>query len=340
MILTISIATGIVIAQTRFIRDAIGSFKRMDRSTRFNTTAVWTLVLAGLIGFLFVPLPHKTTARGYVDYADKSPIYATYDARIRSVAKTNSAITKGSLVMKLESPSAQLEIAQLNGQIQQTELQLEQLKLRRTIEPDAEYQIPQVEADRSRLRARLAVLEREYPQLEFYAPSDGYLIDSLSRPSVDLTGTTGSTHIPTILEDENVGAWVHRSALMGWFSAMRKPVVVAVLPEASMTGVVEGGIASIRLDAAPFDTIPGRIIHIATNKISNVPQALIGDSTFVAIPKRMMEFETETPHYAVTIELESERAPFYEAVATISIPLPAKPIHEHISDFFTNPFDQ
>lgn len=334
VIVTASIVAGIAISQTRFVLNTVGSIQRMDRSNRAVATAIWMLLILGLIGFLFVPLPHQTIARGYVDYSDKSPIYATYDARIQTVAKTYSRLNKGSLVIRLESPSAQLEMAQLNGEIQRAELGLEQRKLRRTIDPEAEYQIPQLEADLSRLRARFSVLDREYSQLEYYAPSDGYLIDSLSRPAVDLTSSSDSSNRPTILEKENLGGWVKRSALLGWFSALRAPVVVAVLPEASMQGVVEGGLAYIRLDGQPFDAIPGRITHIATSKLSNLPNVLVGDPTLVSIPKRDGGFETETPHYAVTIALDSERTPLYEAVATISIPLPAKPVHEHISDFF------
>ncbi|MCU0712731.1 MAG: hypothetical protein MUC43_11770 [Pirellula sp.] len=333
VIVTASVAIGVFFSQKRLFVNARDSFQKMDRPSRTVSSAMGGLLLLVFVTLLFVPAPRYFTARGHIDYEDKTPIYATYDARVNFVAKQNMRVNKDSLVVHLESPVAELELTKLEGEIQQVEAALGQLKLRRTIDPEVEYKIPQSESELARLRARQTVLTRDFSQLRFYAPTDGFLVDSLLEPNNDLSGVSESRFKNSFLASENAGGWVRRSALLGWFCAMKEPVVIAIVPEASLYGFQEGGVASIRLDGNPFHSMRGRITRISLDNVPSVPASLVGDQSLVSIPKRDGGFETESPHYAVTIALMDDEKPLYDSLAIISVETEPIPIHRHISDF-------
>ena len=333
VIVTASVAVGIFFSQKRLLLNATVSFKRMDGSSRIVTAVMGGLLLFLFTALLFIPVPRYLTARGHIDYEDKTPIYATYDARAHFFADKDSRVNQGSLVVHLESPIAELELTKLEGKIKQAEAGLEQLKLRRTIDPEIEYRIPQAESELTRLRARHTVLSREFSQLKFYAPTDGFLVDSRSEPNNDLSGLTESRFRTSFLDSENDAGWVRRSTLLCWFCPMKEPVVIAIVPEASMHGFREGSVASIRLDGNPFHAMRGTITRISLNKIPSVPTPLIGDQSLVSLPRQDGGFETESPHYTVTIALTDDVAPIFNSLATISVHTDAIPIHRHISDF-------
>ena len=333
MIVTASVVVGVFLSQKRLFANARDWFRKLDRPSRIVSTIMGGLLLFLFIVVLFVPVPRYFTARGHIDYEDKIPVYATYDARVNFVAKPGIQVNKDSLVVHLESPIAELELTKIEGEIKQLEAALNQLKLLRTIDPEVEYQIPQSESELSRLRARQSVLKRDFSLLRFHAPSDGVLVNSFSEPSNDLSGVSESRFRNSFLELENAGAWVQRSTLLAWFCTMNEPVVIAIVPEAYLHEFSEGGEASIRLDSDPFRPIRGRISRVSLDNIPSVPTPLIGDQSLVSIPKQNGGFETESPHFVVTIALSEAEKPLHDSLATVSVQAAPIPIHRHISDF-------
>ncbi len=330
---TASIVLGMVIAQKRSISSTFRSLRLMSGTSRIISVAISLGLLAGIIAILFIPFPRHIAARGYVEYEDKVPIYASYDARIKSVSDKFTPVKSGEAIVQLESPVAELELVKLEGERAQVENEIAQLKLRRTIDPDSEYRIPQLEADLQQITARLAVLRTESRQLTFIAPTDGYLIDALSGPKTELSAIAESRFKPTIIDQENSNAWLRRSELLGWFSQFHKPVLVALVPEHELRGLQVGMTAKIRRDCDPFNPIEGKVTRIAPDKVEKVPEPLLGDQSLVAIPNAQGYYEPEFPHYEVTIAVPSDSYMLYSSLGTASIELETLPIYQHITDF-------
>ncbi len=240
--------------------------------------------------------------------------------------------------MTLESPSLERELAELQGELLRAKSDLEQLAKRRSFDDSADSLIPQRQEELHKLVAREKVVSNELSKLQFVAPHDGWLIDGNDQFERVLGDTLDDRFVSTALDEENEFCWVKRSHLIGWFSGRRKPIVIALMPEHLLKGINVGQVASIKRDSDVFDLIIGKVVAVMPDAIESVPEVLLGDATLVSVPSTSGYFETETPHYQVVIELETEQPLVYGSPATVSIKLAAKPIYQQVYDFLRRSF--
>lgn len=308
-------------------------FSAMRIGERIWAFAVLVLFAGTVISIISWPVHKHVTARAYVDFEDKQPIYVSYDSKVTHVADCSRLCSKGSELLRLESPDACLELLKLEGKRDRIANELAQLKLVQGSQPDAGYTIPTLEKQLATLNARHAVLKSEIDQLVVVAPEDGYLIDGQPRNSKDLTSIPDDRFNHSVSASENLNRWKKRSELIGWFTPRQQPAVVALFPEHLLGELAIGMKTIVRMDNNTNLDLTGRITQIATDSFQRVPDSLQGDESLPSVQGYTGQIETEVPHYEVTIAIDAPELMIYGAVASVSVQLQKAPIYRHIFDY-------
>ncbi len=320
-----SISVGLIVSSARSATSLYAEFftSQPIKIMRF-LILVATLLLGSYLA-VTLPIPNYVRARGVLDFDNKSPIYATQTAAIRSVKNLDSYFVNGGIVLEMDCPEKESELRDLNNEISLLTAKCAILKKNAINDSSSAYELPsQLEILRE-LESKRELLIPEIESLVLRAPTDGYFIPSpiVLRPSIvspiDLRLAKHPTH------SSNLGCLVERGTLLGWFTPKQEIIFRAFVSESSIKEMRTGMKAECILDSDVVRSVRCKVERIAPDPVLELPQELVGDPMLVSLRNEKGLLQPETPHYQVTLEAQGNvKTKIKGAVASVFFQLESK----------------
>jgi len=250
--------------------------------------------------------PGYVRTRGYLDFAEKTPIYASLNGLMRNVSEQTKEpehrFVSGETVFVLDNPEKRMELMDLQNELNYTKAKISILKDSSVNERGAFYELPpQLEIAKD-LEAKLELLVPEIESLTQRAPNIGYFIPSNARLSPAITAPFDERLAATPIAPESLGCFVEKGTLLGWLSNKETVLFQSLVSENEIKSIKSGSEATCILDSDTSHSIKCRIIRLSPDPIDEMPQELLGDSTIIVERNVRGLFKPEIPHYQVTLQ--------------------------------------
>jgi len=278
---------------------------RIDKVEKPRMYASLGVLVAALLAFVFVPLPHSVICTLEIQPRDAVPVYVDVaeGGRLGRInVEPGQRVGERQHLATLENIDLDLEIARLTGAQKQYETQLESLRRQRFEDPRAGQEIPQIIEAKETVEQQLSQKLVDYARLTLVAPMAGTVLPPPETPRRDspdgqLPGWSG-----TPLEPKNIGAYLQEGVLFCQLGDPRKMEAILVIDQADRNFVEVGQKVEIKLDQLPHDTFASRIDEIAEIDLEFAPQLLStkagGDLPTVTDPETGVERLQSTAYQA------------------------------------------
>lgn len=336
-----TMSIGILIQVYRFSISLLAEFFSDQPIQIMRSLILFVFLAFGVCLAAFLPIPNSFRARGFLDFADKSSIYASQTAMLSFVAPNHSKFEKDQVILELECPEKVLELQNLKDEIASVKLKYALLKKSAINDSAASYELPSLLELSKELESRRNLIEPELKALVQKAPSNGYFIPAPTKIAAAITppNHVGFSSSPT--HSSNLGCTLERGTLLGWFSSKRKIVFQALVPEADIKSLRIGMSAICLLDSEPSRSVDCTIKKISPEPVQEIPTELFGDPMVVAVRNQKGVFQPETPHYLITLETRGQVASDVKgAIGSVHFQLEPKTFTKRLGDYLRSTFRQ
>ena len=179
------------------------------------------VTLAGLaialIAMLAVPLPHRITVPAVLQTKDARGVFVPVAGRLTWAIEPGTAVRRGDVLGRLESPDLEMELARFRGQRKVLQSQLQSLKSRGAQQTnrgvrDAGSAIPAAEQALADIEDRLRRRQEEKSRLTLTSPAAGTVLPPRRRHEPSVTGELPSWSGQP-LDRANEGAFLETGTL-------------------------------------------------------------------------------------------------------------------------------
>ncbi len=246
--------------------------------------AVTLLILAGFLGgALFIPFPSSVICDFELQPHGASSVYVEVEGTLQEVfVEPGQRVEQGELLARLENIDLEIEIQQLKGQHDATEVQLKSLRqLRRRSEQDSN----QIEVVRERLKALKEQLEKKQEdaeRLKIFAPIAGTIIPPPLRQApptdnqIELASWSGSP-----LDKENLGATLGTEGSQNLFCQIGEPNewdAVLVINQRDLDWVTAGQEVRLMFNESTAHVFISKIDYLAEEEVDELTPRLASTS--------------------------------------------------------------
>lgn len=265
--------------------------------------------LAGLglisLAVLFIPLPHNVMCTIEVRARDAARVYVDVPGTLDEImVRPGDQVASGDSLAQLASVEVDLEIARLGGELAQYEIQLENRRRQRFLDPQAGADIQQLSKARDTLQDQLEQQKADRARLRLVAPIAGTVMPPPWRPKRETADGQLPSWSGTPLQRKNLGVPLEE----GVFCLVGDPKemeVVLYIDQGDIEFVVKGQEVEVKLDELPHEVFWTKVEEIAPSHSQASSQRL---ST-----KAGGEMPTETDPSGV----ERPTSTTYEALAPL-----------------------
>ncbi|RLS77397.1 MAG: HlyD family efflux transporter periplasmic adaptor subunit [Planctomycetota bacterium] len=249
------------------------------------TAAVATALLAAIA---LIPLPQRVWCPSELRPRGEETVYVPLPGTLEQLAVKPGAIVKrGEMLARLSSIELDLEAADLEGRIAQSEARLVSLGRERFLNPVAGQEIATVKESIKGFREQLAekvrdrmglLVQRDEASgrfdLRLVAPRDGVVLPATSvKPQKDPGGRLPAWS-GNALDEQNVGAMFPQGTVLCMVGDPERFEAVMVVDQSEMEFVGPGQRVDLKLDAFPWKTFSGTIDVIAETHIEGGSERL------------------------------------------------------------------
>jgi len=256
-----------------------GRLEKVKKPRMYTSLAV---IVAVLLAFIFVPLPHSVMSVVQVEPRNAEKIYVVVaeGGRLAEVnVKPGDRVEKGQQLARLENVDIDLEIARLEGKRNQYQAELDSLGRQRHRNEAAGLQIPAVRESLKTVEKQLEEMEHERSLLRLTAPVSGVVLPPDSIPERDI-----EDQLPvwsgTPFERRNLDAQMPEGVMFCQIGDPKQLDAMLVIDQTDVEFVREiyrEGVhpkAEIKLDNLPHDVLFSRVISIAEKPLEECPRRL------------------------------------------------------------------
>ncbi|GAB5402444.1 MAG: HlyD family efflux transporter periplasmic adaptor subunit [Aureliella sp.] len=149
-----------------------------------KTMAVLTLIAVGLLAMFLIKIDHDLEANGSLQPTVQRQVFAHIDGHVQNVlVEHGQKVEKGQVLVQLENRDLEIELAQLTGQLQETQQQIQAFRLLANkmgndpVEASRLiFQMREYEVRESALKAQLQLLNEKEKRLQITSPIDGVVV--------------------------------------------------------------------------------------------------------------------------------------------------------------------
>jgi putative peptide zinc metalloprotease protein len=264
-------------------------------------------VLVAVVGFVAqVPLPVLVRARGVTDFSDKQPLFAPDAATLVDSARPHEVLRAGDVLVRLESPEKNYELASVRGEIALLSEKIDFLNRMTGFDSNAASELPLTEQLLAERQNKAQLLEKELQLLTQRAPGNGRLLPASASIAPPLAWPERAQWNLPPLESDGRGCYVPRGTLLGWFSPQEKLEVVALVSAQDIKRIALDSPVGCQWDCDVNTIIAGRVTRIAPDPVEATPVELVGDPSLVSLRTPAGQLQPAQPHYAVTIAIDDQ----------------------------------
>jgi putative peptide zinc metalloprotease protein len=267
---------------------------------RDEVKAVNVLTTAGVVSLVaaaiaLIPLPQRVWCATELRPRGEETVYVSEAGRLEKLlVKPDEEVRRGQELAVLSSIELDLEIAELEGRVQQSESRLASLQRERFTDPSAALEIGTVQETLKSAVEQLERKRKDRAELVLVAPRDGVVLpapDVPDRPdpSGRLAAWTGSA-----LSKRNLGATFTPGTVLCMVGDRSKFEAVMVVDQGEVEFVKPGQTVDLKLDAFPSQTFSGTVEQLAETHIETGSERL-SVKAGGAVPTKTDEAGRETP---------------------------------------------
>lgn len=272
------------------------------RWPRLIVVLVFLLLMLAL--FAQVPFPVYVRARGVTDFGDKVPLFAHDTVFLKRAAAVGKTLEPGDPLLTFDNPEKKYELQTVQGEIAMLEKKIEYLSQLSTFDTSASFELPTNQKLLSDRKTKASLLESELSLLNRPAPYRGQLLPASLKLDRTLTAPAGIQWSEGPLDASNQGCLLERGTLLGWFSALERPEVIAIVSEQDIKRLRLKLSASCQWDSHVSSVVTGKVTRISPDPIKEIPEELVGDPSLLSQRDISGKFQPLERHYAVTIAIE------------------------------------
>jgi putative peptide zinc metalloprotease protein len=246
------------------------------KKTRFFLSLA---ALAGIIAFIvFYPLPHSVFAPLHLKLQDEAEIVrvpAVGGRLLDLYVEPGDQVEQGEVLARLKNTDLMLEILALKEQKNQLETQLANLRRQRISDPQAEFNIPPLEASLKMINNQIAEKQWDLSDLELKAQHSGTVIPpAWQKKQEDDQSQKLATWWGSPLQKKNLGAYLEPSTNFCEIGNPRQMKAEVVIDESDIDFVGLRQQVELMLEELPGVVFPGEIIKIEENEMDTIPPQL------------------------------------------------------------------
>jgi hypothetical protein len=164
------------------------------------------------------------------------------------------------------------------------------------------------------------------------APAEGFLLAAATPASKSLTAPDDGRFARTLLDPANLGGYIERGTLLGWFSKKEKTVLIALVSGSEVRRLRLGMPVSIRWDSrGSSEVAQGIVSRISPDSVEATPETLVGDPWLTSTRDQRGVFRPQEPHYEVSLDvIEGPLQLLRGSLATVQFDMGTKTIWQRL----------
>jgi putative peptide zinc metalloprotease protein len=227
-----------------------------------------------VLAVFFVPLPHRVYCTFEIQPRDAQKIFVNVPGELVEVrVKPGDHVEKDTTLARLKNLDVELDIAKLEGERAQKEIDLESLRSELYNPGDAALQITPLEAVLQSIKEQLVEKKSDFRRLTLVSPAAGVVLpppdDKKPTSDKQLASWTG-----TPLEKRNRQAFLQEGTFFCQIGDPQKMEAQLVIEQNEIEYVRLGQVVDIKLDELPFDNLQGEIVEVANEPLRISPRHL------------------------------------------------------------------
>ena len=264
---------------------------RLDKVKKARMVGTVAIVVGLVLGVLLIPVPHNVMSTVEIQPRDAEPVYvdvATGGVLAQVHVKPGQQVAEKQPLARLQNIDLSLEIAKLDGERRQRNMQLQNLLRQGLDDPLSATQIPEIRKALGTLDKQLEEKQREQQRLELLAPAAGTVLPPPATTEKDDPEGQLAAWSGTPLDPENKGAYLKESVMLCQIGDPQKLEAILIIDQRDVEDVKRSLDAYLKsnkderlavkvdfkLDALPFDTLHSHITEIAQEELKISPQRL------------------------------------------------------------------
>ncbi len=268
---------------------------RRDEVKAINV--VVTCAVAGILvaAVALIPLPQRVWCAAELRPRGAETVYVSVAGRLEQLlVRAGDVVRKGQELAVLTSPELDLEIAEIEGRVIQSESRLDSLRRERFADPSAALEIGTVEETLKAASEQLARKRRDRGDLVLRASRDGVVLPttgvaSHADPAGRLSNWAGNP-----LDEQNIGATFSPGTVLCLVGDHGQFEAVMVVDQSELEFVKTGQRVDLKLDAFSERTFAGEVAEIAETQIEAGSERLSGKAGG-SVPTKTDEAGRERP---------------------------------------------
>ncbi|MEM1068763.1 MAG: hemolysin D, partial [Planctomycetota bacterium] len=299
-----------------------GRLSKVKRTPLLITLGTVGAVIAAVC---FIPLPHHVDCAFEVRPSEAGAVYAGTTGRIEWTVEPQQLVAEGDEIAILENPDLAIRLADLKGQEQIAEVELNTLSYRSRNEAALVAQLDTQTKLLKSIRELRAKTEEELERLTVRATRDGYVIPPPSRAPQDtndgrLPGWTGSP-----LNAKNRGALLTADDVICEIGEPDAFEAVLIIDQGDVQLVRVDQVVDMKLDSRRMESFSGVITERSTEPMQSASMSMSSqtggdlqteiDPATGAIKPRNVSYQARVPLSAEEVPLR----PGYRGSAKIHV---------------------
>ena len=268
---------------------------RRDEVKTVNVLATLAAVGLGAAALALIPLPQRVWCAAELRPRGEETVYVSEAGRLEELlVKPDQEVRRGQKLAVLSSVELDLEIAELEGRVQQSESRLESLRRERFTDPSAALEIGTVQETLKTAVEQLERKQRSRAELVLMAPRDGVVLPAPAVPNRPDPGGRLSAWSGHALSERNLGASFTPGTVLCLVGDRQLFEAVMVVDQTEVEFVKRGQLVDLKLDAFPSRTFSGTVEQLAETHIETGSERL-SVKAGGGVPTKTDEAGRETP---------------------------------------------
>jgi putative peptide zinc metalloprotease protein len=249
-----------------------GRIDQVKKPYFYSTLGVLTVVV---LAFCFLPLPHSVICTLEVQARDAQLVYVGVAGNLVEVdVKPGQRVAQGEPLAQLRNYELDLEVAKLQGTVDEYGQKLENLRQQSFRDRHAGAEIPAVTKALVTAKNQLQEKTEDQQRLRLAAPAAGMVLPPPLTPNRDDPDERLPTWSGTPLDQENLGAHMEPGVLFCEVGDPKKLEAVLVIDQTDRNLIQPGQHVDIKLEGFPSVTISSTIEEIAGSTLKISPKRL------------------------------------------------------------------
>jgi putative peptide zinc metalloprotease protein len=256
---------------------------RFSKVKKVRMYATLLLLAAFVSGVLLIPFPASVLCSFELQPRGASSVYVEVEGRLKEIlVEPGQQVAAGEALARLENIDLEIEIAQLRGQRDAAQAQLNNLRQLRFTDEAASLQMDVVNKRFESVSQQLEQKLKDLKRLELAAPIAGTVIpppqrrDHSSDTRLELASWSGSP-----LDKQNLGATLVPDGSENLFCMIGDPDnwdAVLVVNQRDLDWVSEGQEVRLMFEESPYHVFISKIQYLATRELDALSPQLASTS--------------------------------------------------------------